>query len=69
MKMRACILWIVSTAAYTIAAVGESSVITLVFPHSARSYAMGEVGVALADHDDIAYWNPAGLGVKNSRWE
>jgi hypothetical protein len=50
------------------AGVGESAVITLVFPHSARSYAMGEVGVALADGEDALYWNPAGLGVYNARW-
>lgn len=51
------------------AGVGESAVITLVFPHSARANAMGELGVALADGPDAMYWNPAGLGVHNPAWE
>ncbi len=50
------------------AGVGESAVITLVFPHGARGLGMGEVGVALADDEHVVYNNPAGLGVDNERW-
>ncbi|MBN2037684.1 MAG: hypothetical protein JW768_13165 [Chitinispirillaceae bacterium] len=39
----------IGLAADAYAAVGQSAVITLVFPYGARSYAMGEVGTALAD--------------------
>ncbi len=49
-------------------AVGQSAVITLVFPSGARSLAMGEVGTALADDEQAAFYNPAGLGIQNSRW-
>lgn len=49
--------------------VGESAVITLVFPHGARGTAMGEVGTALADDENVAFWNPAGLGLRNPRWK
>ncbi len=66
--MRHSVLAVLAVAAAASAGVGESAVITLVFPHSARAYAMGEVGVALADGEDAAYWNPAGLGVHNPRW-
>lgn len=52
----------------TFAGVGESAVITLVFPHGARSTAMGEVGTALADDEHTIFYNPAGLGVDNERW-
>lgn len=50
------------------AGVGESAVITLVFPFGARSAGMGEVGTALADDESVLFFNPAGLGVKNSGW-
>jgi len=46
----------------------QSAVITLVFPPGARSTGMGEVGTALADHEDVLYWNPAGLGIPNRRY-
>ncbi len=49
--------------------VGESAVITLVFPWGARTNAMGEVGTALCDDGAAAFYNPAGLGIPNSRWE
>ena len=39
----------------------KSAVITLVFPSGARSLAMGEVGTALADDEQAAFYNPAGL--------
>jgi hypothetical protein len=48
--------------------IGQSAVITLVFPTGARSCAMGEVGTALADDEDVAFYNPAGLGMTNNRW-
>lgn len=46
----------------------QSAVITLVVPPGARSTGMGEVGTALADHEDVLYWNPAGLGIPNRRY-
>jgi hypothetical protein len=49
-------------------AVGQSAVITLVFPSGSRSMAMGEVGTALADDEQVLFYNPAGLGIKNDRW-
>jgi hypothetical protein len=48
--------------------IGQSAVITLVFPSGARSLGMGEVGTALADDEDVLYYNPAGLGMQNNRW-
>ena len=48
--------------------IGQSAVITLVFPPGARSLGMGEVGTALADDEDVLYYNPAGLGMQNNRW-
>jgi hypothetical protein len=50
------------------AGVGQSAVITLVFPYGARSYAMGEVGTALADDESVLFFNPAGLDVPNERY-
>ncbi|MBD3421706.1 MAG: hypothetical protein GF398_16450, partial [Chitinivibrionales bacterium] len=47
----------------------ETAVITLGFPVGARSYAMGETGVALADDESALFHNPAGLGVPNQRWQ
>jgi hypothetical protein len=49
--------------------VGESAVITLIFPYGARSGGMGETGTALADDESALFFNPAGLGVQNSRWK
>jgi hypothetical protein len=49
-------------------AVGQSAVITLVFPSGSRTRAMGEVGTALADDEQVLFYNPAGLGIKNDRW-
>lgn len=56
-------------AVSTEAGVGESAVITLIFPFGARSCSMGETGTALADDESALYYNPAGLGVQNSRWQ
>jgi|WetSurMetagenome_2_1015567.scaffolds.fasta_scaffold00051_34 hypothetical protein len=50
-------------------AVGQSAVITLVFPSGSRSLAMGEVGTALADDENVLFYNPAGLGFPNDRWD
>jgi hypothetical protein len=49
--------------------VGESAVITLVFPFGARNTGMGEVGTALADDEAALFYNPAGLAVPNSSWK
>jgi hypothetical protein len=46
----------------------QTAIITLVFPSGARECGMGEVGTALADDENVLYWNPAGLGVRNERW-
>lgn len=48
--------------------VGESAVITLVFPWGAAENGMGEVGTALADRENVGFYNPAGLGANNKRW-
>lgn len=53
----------------TFSAVGESAVITLIFPFGARNTGMGEVGTALADDDAALFYNPAGLGIPNSSWD
>jgi len=50
------------------AGVGESAVITLVFPYGARASAMGEVGTALANDESALFFNPAGLGIRNDSW-
>jgi hypothetical protein len=50
-------------------ALGQSAVITLIFPFGARSSAMGEVGTALADDESVLFYNPAGLSVQNGRWQ
>jgi hypothetical protein len=46
----------------TEAGVGESAVITLIFPPGARSTGMGEAFTGLADDATATYYNPAGLG-------
>ena len=61
------ILLLCVTGAY--ASVGESAVITSAFPSGARSLGMGEVGTALADQEDALFYNSAGLGVANNRWQ
>lgn len=49
--------------------VGESAVITLIFPFSARSTSMGEVGVALPDNQAVAFYNPAIMAIPNKAWK
>lgn len=44
------------------AAVGESAVITLVFPVGARATGLGEAFTGLSDDLNAVYFNPAGLG-------
>ena len=43
-------------------AVGQSAVITLVFPPGARATGLGEAFVGLADDANATFFNPAGLG-------
>jgi ligand-binding sensor domain-containing protein len=43
-------------------AVGQSAVITLVFPPGARATGLGEAFVAVADDANATFFNPAGLG-------
>lgn len=44
------------------AAVGESAVITLIFPPGARATGLGEAFTGLADDANATFYNPAGLG-------
>ena len=44
------------------AAVGESAVITLIFPPGARATALGEAFTGLSDDANATFYNPAGLG-------
>jgi hypothetical protein len=68
-RLTILVIILVCLCANTLFAVGEAAVITLVFPYGARSNAMGEVGVALADDESAMFWNPAGLGIRNQeRW-
>jgi hypothetical protein len=50
------------------AAVGQTALTTLVMPSGSRTLAMGEVGTALADDENVLFYNPAGLGMDNPRW-
>ena len=42
--------------------VGQSSIITLVFPYGARSTGLGETSTGVADDASATFYNPAGLG-------
>jgi hypothetical protein len=44
------------------AGVGESAVITLIFPPGARATALGEAFTGLCDDANATFYNPAGLG-------
>lgn len=46
----------------TLAAIGQSAIITLSFPFGARSTGLGETFTGIADNVDATYYNPAGLG-------
>jgi hypothetical protein len=71
MKCRLCLIAIMCVGCWgaDLWAIGETAVITLAFPYGARQVGMGEVGVTLADDESATYWNPAGLGIRNERWE
>jgi len=43
-------------------AIGQSAVITLVFPPGARATGLGEAFTGLADDANATFFNPAGLG-------
>lgn len=47
---------------YSMAGVGESAVITLIFPPGARATGMGEAFTGVADDASATFYNPAGLG-------
>jgi len=53
---------LITAVSSTVFAVGESAVITLVFPPGARSTGLGEAFVGLADDASATFYNPAGLG-------
>lgn len=59
-------LYVISLCASQVA---ESAVITLVFPFSARSTSMGEIGVALPDNQAVAFYNPAMMAIPNKAWK
>jgi len=64
------ILFLIIALHSPVFAAGESAVITLVFPHSSRSYGMGETGTALCDDETVVFWNPAGLALNdNTNWQ
>lgn len=44
------------------AAIGQSAIITLVFPYGARSTGLGETFTGIADGLEATFYNPAGLG-------
>ncbi|HON10243.1 MAG TPA: PorV/PorQ family protein [Chitinispirillaceae bacterium] len=68
--MKKTLLFLICLAAVcTEAGVGESSVITLIFPFGARSCGMGETGTALADDESALFFNPAGLAIQDRRWQ
>jgi ligand-binding sensor domain-containing protein len=58
--LSSCILAISGTNAWS--AVGQSAVITLVFPPGARSTGLGEAFTGLANDVSTLFYNPAGLG-------
>ncbi|HEX3018904.1 MAG TPA: PorV/PorQ family protein [Chitinispirillaceae bacterium] len=60
--VRASLLTALISISYSWAGVGESAVITLIFPPGARATGMGEAFTGLADDASATYYNPAGLG-------
>jgi hypothetical protein len=56
------LLYVLTSASIANAGVGESAVITLIFPPGARSTGMGEAFTGLAEDATATYYNPAGLG-------
>ncbi len=49
-------------ASHGVWAIGETAVITLVFPPGARATGLGETFTGIADDISATYYNPAGLG-------
>lgn len=62
MFLKASLLTALFITSYCWAGVGESAVITLIFPPGARATGMGEAFTGLADDASATYYNPAGLG-------
>lgn len=54
---------IFSTYAFPEPQIGQSSIITLIFPWGARSTALGETFTGIADDEQALFYNPAGLGL------
>ncbi len=54
--------FILTVVSLTIADIGQSAIITLVFPYGARSTGLGETFTGIADDAAANYYNPAGLG-------
>lgn len=53
---------VISITSVAIADIGQSAIITLVFPYGARSTGLGETFTGIADDAAANYYNPAGLG-------
>ena len=68
---KAFIIYFSLLSLYTSAtgSIGQAAIITLELPYGARTNAMGDVGAALADDESTVFWNPAGLGPVNERWQ
>lgn len=60
--LKASLLTALVVINYSWAGVGESAVITLIFPPGARATGMGEAFTGLADDASATFYNPAGLG-------
>ena len=65
-KLRTVLLMSTMFIAYTVqptwCAIGQSAVITLVFPPGARATGLGEAFTGLANDANAVFFNPAGLG-------
>ena len=48
-------------------AIGQSAIITLSFPYGTREAAMGEVGTGIAEDASATFYNPAGLGLDDTK--
>ena len=57
-----CVLLVSASLSAPVFAIGQSAVITLVFPPGARATGLGEAFVGLADDANATFFNPAGLG-------
>jgi ligand-binding sensor domain-containing protein len=61
-KITTCFLVFLFLVPFHAGAVGQSAVITLVFPPGARATGLGEAFTAIADDANATFFNPAGLG-------